>query len=209
MSRLDDEPELAAEIEAPSLRPFLALHVDLPDPVHAFTGKGTIHFDDQDWTGVEGVATVALLGESTDGSAVGVTATLNRIPAEFRDDIQDQAVRGGLVEFILGCFSTDYQTLIGRRRLWKGRLQTYDVDDGGTELSVTIGAESRAIDQRRPAIKRFTDDYQQRMFPGDRAFEYLPKMAEIAILWANASQDATTSGGQTRSQQVENYERER
>ncbi|WP_404713200.1 hypothetical protein [Sphingomonas sp. MMS24-J13] len=193
MSRLDDAPELAAEIEGPSLRPFLALHVDLPDPVYAFTGKGTLTFEGHDWTGIEGVATIGTIGEDTDGTATGVTATLNRIPTEFRDDVADQAVRGGLTEFILGCLSGDYKTLIGRRRLWKGRLQQYDINDSGTELSVTITAESRAIDQRRPAIKRFTDEYQQRKYPGDKVFEYVPRMVEVPILWANASQDATST----------------
>lgn len=45
-------------------------------------------------------------------------------------------------------------------------------------------------DQRRPTIKRFTDWWQQRKFPGDLAFQYAARMVEVPILWAKARQDA-------------------
>ena len=192
------DPALDEEVKAPVLRPFLAVHIDFPDPVFAFTGKGVIRFnrngtpatsESQEWLGIEGIASIDAIKEGTAGSAAGVSATLFRVPSEFRDDIADQAVRGCLYEIFVGAFDTDFQTVRGIKCIWKGTLQSYRIVDSGDTITVTAGGESRAIDQRRPAIKRFTDEYQQRKFAGDRCFEYVPNLVEIPILWAGANQD--------------------
>lgn len=198
MNPRDLDPALEAEVNAPSLRPFLAVHIDFPDPVFAFTGKGVIQFnrdgtpvtpESEEWLGIAGIASIDAINEGTNGSAAGVSATLLRVPSEFRDDIADQAVRGCLYELFVGAFDTDYQTVRAVKKIWKGTLQSYRIIDAGDTITVSAGGESRAIDQRRPTIKRFTDEYQQRKYAGDRCFEYVPSLAEIPILWASANQD--------------------
>lgn len=181
---------LAEEIEKPELRPFLGLHIDLPDPVYAVTGNATIWYDGQEWTAIGGIGSIDTIGEGTDGSAVGVRATLYKVPAEFRDDIADQAVRGCNYELYIGALDATYREVIGFKKIWRGRLDSYDITDAGDSLTVTAGGESRMLDQRRPAIKRFTDFWQRKKYPGDRAFEYVSRMIEVPILWAKASQSA-------------------
>lgn len=182
------------------VRPFMAVYIALPDPVRAFTGNGLIEFDDadgnsQEWIGAGEMAAIDTIGESTDGSAVGIKVALNAIPAEFREDIAQQAVRGGLFEVYFGAFDTSYKTVVATKIIWKGRVDTYVVTDGGDTLAVEITGESRGIDQRRPAIKRFTDEWQQRKYPGDLFFQYVAQMTEISILWAAAEPGSASVGG--------------
>lgn len=191
---------LEGAIEEPVVRPFLALFIDLPDPVWAWTGTGTIPFPDADgamqrWVGAGGIGAIDTIGEATDGSATGIKASLFNIPPEFRDDIADQAVRGVAFEVYVGALNLEYQQVVGSSLLWKGRLDEYKVTDAGTSITVEVTGESRGIDQRRPSIKRMTDEYHQRMHPGDRFFEYVPQMGEIQVIWAAASQNSTASGG--------------
>jgi hypothetical protein len=180
---------LVAAVEAPVVRPFLAVFIDTPDPVAAFTGRGTITFEGRDWIGIGGIGSFDMITEDTDGSASGVSATLNAVPSEFRDDVADQAVRGCAYELWIGAFNETYQTVESHKLIWKGRLDGYEIIDGGETLTVTATGESRQRDQRRPTIKRCTDEYQQRLYPGDRFFEYVSKMPEIPVLWAKAKQD--------------------
>lgn len=189
MSR-DLDPALQEEIEKPELRPFLGVHIDLPDPVHAVTGNATIAYAGQEWTAIGGIGSIDTISEGTDGSAMGVKATLYQVPAEFRDDVADQARRGCLYELYVGALAPSHRDVLGFKLIWKGRLDSYNIVDAGDTITVTAGGESRMIDQRRPAIKRFTDWWQQRRYPGDRAFEYVSRMAEVPILWAKARQDA-------------------
>ncbi len=198
MSR-DLPAALSAAIDAPIVRPFQAVRIELPDPVYAWTGAGTIIFNDADgdshsWLGVGNLAALESIGESTDGSASGMSAQLFKIPAEFATDIAAQAVRGGAFEIYVGTLNETYQVVEAVQLIWKGRLDEYKITDGGDTLSVQVSGESRAIDQRRPAIKRFTDEYQQRKFPGDKFFEYVPRMTEVTILWAQSTQNSTSDG---------------
>lgn len=184
------DPALEEEVAQPSLRPFLGVHIDLPDPVRAVTGNASIRFAGEEWTAIGGLGTIDTVGEGTDGASVGVKATLYRVPSEFRDDVADQAVRGCLYELYVGALAPNYQDVIGVKLLWKGRLDTYDIVDAGETITVSAGGESRMRDQRRPAIKRFTDWWQQHRYRGDRAFEYVARMVEVSVLWARARQDA-------------------
>jgi hypothetical protein len=200
MSR-DLPPELGDAIAEPVVRPFLAVRIELPDPVYAWTGQGTLTFGDssgisRDWTGAGGVGAIDAIGESTDGSATGIKVSLFEIPSEFRDDIADQAVRGCLFEVYVGVLELgdNWHSVLATKLIWRGRLDDYKITDGGTSLSVEITGESRAIDQRRPSIKRFTDEYQQRKYPGDLFFQYVSQMAEIPIIWAQAEQSAVSGG---------------
>ncbi len=190
MSIRDLSPVLTEEFARDSLRPFIGLHIDLPDPVFAVTGNATIRYAGQDWTAIGGLGAIDTVGEGTDGSAVGVKATLYSVPSEFRDDVADQAVRGCLYELYVGALDESYREVIGFKQIWKGRLDTYDIADAGDTITVSAGGESRMRDQRRPAIRRFTDWWLQRRYPGDLAFQYVSRMVEIPILWAKAKQDA-------------------
>lgn len=200
MSR-EVDAALETAIEAPVVRPFLAVHIALPDPVYAWTGIGTLSFADSDgvarnWLGAGNLGSIDTIGEGTDGSATGIQVRLNQIPEEFRDDIADQATKGAKFEVYIGALNETFQQIEGTHLLWRGRLDKYEITDGGSELSVTITGENRMRDQGRPAIKRFSDEYQQRKHPGDKFFEFLPRMVEIPILWAKAEQTgAGTAGG--------------
>ncbi|MFN3473573.1 MAG: hypothetical protein ACK4ZW_05955 [Blastomonas sp.] len=182
-------PELEAELAKSGIRPFLALFIDFPDPVRAFTGRGTMMLDGQEFTGIHGIASIDAITETVSGSAGGVQASLMAVPSEFADDVADQAVRGVAFEMYAGAFDIDFQTVIGHQRIFKGTLQGYDILDEGSSITVTATGESRQIDQRRPSVKRYTDEYQQRKYSGDRFFEYLPRLTEVPILWAKGRQD--------------------
>ena len=190
MSR-DLDPALETAIDAPVVRPFLALRIELPDPVLVWTGIGTLTFNDSDgvsrsWLGTGGVGSLDTIGEGTDGSATGIRVGLAQIPAEFADDIEAQATRGALFEVYLGTLNEAMQTVEATKLVWKGVVDEYRITDAGATLAVEVTGESRAIDQRRPTIKRFTDEWQQRHHAGDLFFQYVPQMTSVSILWAAA-----------------------
>jgi hypothetical protein len=204
MSR-DLPTDLETAIDEPVVRPFLAVRIELPDPVYAWTGRGIINFDDadsnnRDWIGAGELGSIDTVGEATDGSATGIRVALNQIPSEFREDIAQQAVRGGKFEVYVGSLNETYQTVEATVLLNRYKVDQYKVTDGGTSLSVEVAGESRAIDQRRPAIKRFTNEYQQRVHPGDKFLEYVSKMTEVSILWAQAESGAPGPGGASPGQ---------
>ena len=190
---------LATAIEEPVVRPFLAIRIEFTDAVTVWTGSGTLLFadsdgDEREWLGTGTLGSIDAVGESTDGSATGIKVGLNQIPEEFADDLAEQAQKGALFEIYVGSLNETYQQVEAVKLIWRGRVDDYKITDGGAQLAVEVMGESRAIDQRRPSIKRFTDEYQQRQYPGDLFFQYVPQMAEVQILWAQAEQSAVVTG---------------
>lgn len=192
------DPALAAEIAKDVVKPFFAVSIALPDPVFIWTGTGGIKFADEDWVGIGGVdsagnavviGALETIGEGTDGSATGVKVTLVGIPSEHREHLEQQAVRGAEFRVYIGALNETRQIVQAYKLLTKAKLDSYQIVDG-TDLSVIVTGESRMLDQRRPSIKRYTDAAQQRKYPGDRFFEYMPQLPSIPILWAKAKQDA-------------------
>jgi hypothetical protein len=192
---------LETAVDEPVVRPFSVLLIDLPDPVYVFSGLGQLVFDDAD----------------------GVTAGMDRRGQDRRDrhgrrddgrqrdrDPSDpvrcaepsfattsttdqQAVRGVKFDYGIGVFNETFSSVDAVAWLHRYRLDQYKITDAGATLSVEVTGESRSIDQRRPAIKRFTDEYQQRMHPGDRFFEYVPQMSRCRSCGTKAEQSARRS----------------
>lgn len=191
-------PALQAEIEKDVVKPFFAVSIAFPDPVFIWTGVGTIAFVDEEWIGIGGVdahgnavciGALDAIGEGTDGSATGVKVTLVGIPSEHREHLEAQAVRGSEFRVYVGALNETRQIVQAYKLLTRARLDSYQIVDG-VDLSVIVTGEGRMLDQRRPAVKRYTDAYQQAKYPGDRFFEFMPQLPSIPILWAKAKQDA-------------------
>src|SRR5207237_1404636 len=127
---------------------------------------GELEFEDsngdlQTWIGAGRLGAIDTIAEATDGSATGIKVSLFDVPSEHAADIAAQATRGALFEVYVGAIELgdDWHSVIATKLLWRGRVDEYKITDAGTTLSVEISGESRAIDQRRPSIKRFTDEY--------------------------------------------------
>lgn len=199
MSR-DLPAELSAAIDRPVVRPFLALHIAFPDPVWVWTGIGTLTFPDDNgvmraWLGAGEVGAVDEITEATDGSAAGLKVGLFKIPGELRDDVMAQIEKNAPAELYVGALNETFQQVEAAKLLTRLRADDYRITDGDTTLTVEIALESRAIDQRRPSIRRFTHEHHQRTHPGDMFFEYVSQMSRIEVMWAAADQKPAGAGG--------------
>jgi hypothetical protein len=132
---------LQTAVDAPVVRPFLAVRIETPDPVTVFHRRRLAELRRQrrsvtrTWIGAGEVGAIDTIGESTDGSATGIKCTLLKVPAEFRADIEDQAVRGVKYELYAGVLNETFQTVEATAMIWRGRLDDYRITDAGDTLS--------------------------------------------------------------------------
>lgn len=64
---------------------------------------------------------------------------------------------------------------------FRGRIDTQEIDFNQSTISVTIA--SRLLDWQRPRIRRFTNQDQQAVYPGDKGLEFVAQMEEKELLW--------------------------
>lgn len=182
MTRLSDA-SLVAEIVKPVLYPFFALHVDLPDPVYAWSGIGTITFEGHEWLGVGAFGSFGALEEVGDGTAGQMSFTLSGIEPSFYEYLIEQPYRNALSELWVGALNESMtQVIAGPEMLFRGRLVASDLTDGD-QLAIQITVERSSRDQTRQRVRRYTDAEQQRRYPGDKFFEYQAQMQSVQVLW--------------------------
>lgn len=179
---------LQGEIQAPALRPFFAVHIALPDPVCAWSGVGEITFDGKTFDGVGSLGGVSAIAEQADGTASGISLSLSGIDPSFTQYLIEQPYRGARVELYLGVLDQGFAQVTAWKRLSIWRLNAVSLaetasEDGEVAVTVTVECEGAFIDQTRARVRRFTDEEQQRRYPGDRFFEYMAAMQEVRLIW--------------------------
>lgn len=74
------------------------------------------------------------------------------------------------------------------KMLFRGRFDTAVHDDGDPAAPVlSVNFESDQIDLERPKERRFTDEAQKALYPGDRAGEFIASLQDKEIVWGRRS----------------------
>lgn len=171
------------EIAKTVLNPFYALHIDLGDPVYAWSGIGTITFGGHEWDGVGSYGGYGSLTEASDGTASQMTFLLSGIDQTFYTYLVEQPYRNALCQLWVGALDEGFTAIVaGPLVLYQGRLTAVDLVDGA-EVSIQITVERSSRDQTRQRVRRYSDYEQQRRYPADKFFEYCQQMQTVTVLW--------------------------
>ena len=115
----------------------------------------------------------------------GVTFTLPGVtPSQIAlafDDVDEAAIR-----LYVALVDPDTGVVADAFRVWSGALEM-PTWQGGAESAVVYTAEHRGMLSLRIRPTRYTNDEQQRLFPGDTCFDYDPATDAEPLVWPSAS----------------------
>jgi hypothetical protein len=149
--------------------------------VRVWSGYGEITAGGQTWGGAGGLLDVSLIGETQEVRAQGVTVTLSGIPSQMLAIALGENYHGRLARIYLGFFADEEPTDL--HPLFSGRMDVMSVIEGPETATVTLSIENRLIDLERPAPVLYTDETQQRLFPGDRGLEFVEGLTNVTLTW--------------------------
>lgn len=179
-----DLGDLATEITQPVLRPFWALHLALPDVVRCWTGVGTLTFLGQQWDGIGSFGGISGLSEGSDGTANKISFSLSGVDQTFYQYLVEQPYRGARIELYCGALDEAYQQVVAVKTdpIYAGSLTEVTLTDGEA-IQIDISCERASRDQMRQRVRRYTNEEQQRLHPGDMFFEYQAQMQSVQVIW--------------------------
>jgi hypothetical protein len=67
--------------------------------------------------------------------------------------------------------------------VFQGRLDVPIIEENGETATISIAYESRLIDLQKPRESRYTDQDQQRAYPGDLGMAFVPSLQEKTLNW--------------------------
>lgn len=154
--------------------------------VNLWTGIGDLPWDNKTWTGTGTLGKITPIEDATDIRATGITVSLTGMSTEIISIIMQECRTGKPGKVWLG-FMDDAGAVIADPSLaFVGRLDVPGVEDAGQTCSISIAYENKLRDLERARELRYTHENQQRLYPGDLGFEYVPSLQEWNGKWGRS-----------------------
>jgi len=129
------------------------------------------------------LGTVAEIHDSG-GEIKGLSFELSGVSTEAIAFALDDAavVQGTPCHIRTALLDSNYQ-IVDAPLDWIGTLDTMGITEDGETCSISVTAESSAVDLLRGSPLTYSNADQQALYPGDRAFEYVLSQVDAPIIW--------------------------
>ena len=199
--------DMVTEVTTAQLAPVLLASLSFSTPVYLWSGYGNLVYNSTTYLGIGTLGTISPLEETTDLAARGLTLRLSGVPTANVSLALTENYQGRECSIMFGALSPTAGTLIASPvTVFAGRMDVMQITDDGNTAEITMTAESKLMDFKRPREIRYTDEEQQQLFPGDVGLEFVNDIQEKAIYWGNPNQTQATdwdAGGETSKQTYE------
>lgn len=184
MSERSLHANVSVGVMAQLVRPALLCEIQFPTgTVNIWTGQGTITWDSKTWTGTGELVGFSSFPETTDGSSQGTQIILSGIDSTILDDSVNDEFQGSPVSIWVAILSESGTVTADPFKQFGGLIDTGEIRDDGEKATITINAESRLIDHLRPRQWRYTNQDQQKLYPGDKGFEFIATTPDRQLVW--------------------------
>lgn len=145
-----------------------------------------ISWNRENFTGVGQLGGISAVEEGAELQSYAINLSLSGIPSELVSLALLDAYQGKDVRIYLALLDTEHRLIGDPMLLFRGRMDTMDIELGET-ATITLTVQSRMADWERPRLRRYTDEDQRSKYPSDKGLEYVSQMAEKTIYWGRES----------------------
>lgn len=132
---------------------------------------------------------IASVQETVDLRANGIVLTLNGVNNAVLSLALSQRRQGKPVRAWIAFLDADDALLDAPYLIFDGRMDVPRISVGPETSTVSIQAESRLVDFQRPRRSRYTPEDQKTRYPGDRGFDFVPRIQSLRLMWGNQAQN--------------------
>lgn len=178
---------MQAQVTADRLSPILLMKFEFDSETLRFwTGSGTLDHDGQSWTGSGTLLQVSAIEETAAMVAAGLTFTLSGMPDSIVATALNEDYPGRPVTLWLGAITETagrVSVVADPVQIFAGLADVMPIEDGGTEATVQLTAESRLVDLERPRKLLYTPEMQKNFYPADLGFDEVAGLQDAEIVW--------------------------
>lgn len=175
---------VSAAVQAEVVARTVAVDMDFPSGVVRVNGSpADIAIGGNTYLGIGGLGAISTAEESAELRAYGLTLALSGVPRDMMAVALGQAYQGRPVTVWEVLFNTtSWAVLDAPVIVFRGRMDTMDLRLGEM-ATIIVKVENRLTDWERPRIRRYTNEDQQLLHPGDAGFSFVSSTAEKEIVW--------------------------
>ena len=149
-------------------------------PAYRWSGAGDLSWDGKTWLGTGEMGSITEVTEATNLADTVIRATLshidNSVMPDLVSEVTDMDPVGRPFTLYMAFFNPD-NTVKDVMTLTAGLIDAVQLVDGETG-AITIDLVSEAGLMKRAVFFRMDDQHQQKLFPGDKGFQFVTGMDE-------------------------------
>jgi hypothetical protein len=154
------------------------------DTIRVWTGAEDLTINSETYLGAGQLLTFGTVDEGTDLASTGLTIGLTGMDATILNLGLTEQYQNRPITFFLGYLSGETNNVAGTITLFKGRMTAMMINDdpvGGS--TITVSAENRLVDLKRPSNLRYSKASQQYIDETDTGFNRVLSIQDMEINW--------------------------
>ncbi len=173
--------------QAPQVVSCALIELQLTSTLRFTTAPYSITLAGNTWVGLGALASIEAVRDTDALEPAGLRMTLSGCDAAQVAIALSEPVQGrACLVYQQFLFASTQNPVDAPILEWAGRIDQMSIQDGEGSASITLTAENRLAEFKRPRIARYTNEEQQRRFAGDRGCEYVAQVADKTIEWPSA-----------------------
>lgn len=162
---------MQASLEAAIKRPIILVECDFLDStVRLASTPFAVNWNGNLWLGAATVGTITPAAEAGVIQAPSFTLALSGIPSDLVQEALGQCGPNQPVKIWFGALTDAGEVIADPTMMFGGLMDVPTIKPGAATSTISITVETRAARFKSPRVRRYTDDDQQSMYPGDRGF---------------------------------------
>lgn len=160
------------------------VYMQFPSSVIALNSTNyDVDFGGVTYRAAAGLGAIAEI-EDSPGEIKGIQLQMSGVPTEYLAlALADATVVQGATLVIRLAIISDAGVVLDAPLDWIGTVDTMPIEEDGETCSVSLTAESSAVDLLRGNALTTSDPDQRFLFPGDLAFQYVVPQADEQVVW--------------------------
>jgi hypothetical protein len=170
-------------------------------PLRAWSGTVDLDWNEETWKGVGDFGGFSAITERAGPEASSTKLTLNGVKDALVNLALLDTSQNCLVELYLAAMTETegVWAVADGWRFFRAYTDVHKVIEGLEFHTIEVAVETFLARMRRPRVVRYTNAEQQRLYPGDRGFEYAGKINLTPLNWGVATPAAATAPGSGNS----------
>jgi hypothetical protein len=150
--------------------------------VRVWTGKGTVTWSGNNYTGVGNLGSIDKIADSLVDSDIGVQLTLNYLDDALRGQVVANDPVGQDAVLYFAVIDPASLAVTDAYAVFTGFIDKVDIEDNGTDGRIMVRLASELARLARPRFYSLSDAHQRFLFPGDKGMEFASVMDQ-PIIW--------------------------
>jgi hypothetical protein len=162
-----------------------------------FSGLGTKSWNSQTWYGAGDLMVVSAISDTEELKATAMSIAVSGIPSANISRALDECRPNYPVRVWFGALDVDGSVIADPVQCFDGKMDVPTIDQGGDSCTISITVETELADLQRARVRRYTDEDQKSVYPGDRFCEFVTKIQDANFTWGGkpAGQIKGSGGG--------------